>query len=283
MEYDIHYQMEELIPLVTRLAEKYTGCDHTSISYEKAQALMEAVMYCIQEFERSSGANTLLFVNPDPKEAYEAGRRIVLDKAMELRQLYNQMIPDFKDYGSPYLRDLVTAGIPQFLKVYDPLYAPQETLLTLDYPLLKDIRSLTGIDAILTCLQWISLEQEFLRGLDHLYVQEVLRASCPGGALPPENLLSIVLPSVIGHMLLNKPFSNTGFSVEEYGALEEVLKKAAGSNMEKHMKTLLNHAADHLCHGNLPLQEYLYTGIPDMTVRIQNCLEHHNLEKLIYA
>ncbi len=283
MEYDISYRPEELIPLVTELAEKYTGFEHSSISYERAQSLMEAVMYCIQTYERSAGDRMLSAINPSADEACEAGRRIILDKAAELRRLYNQMIPDFQDYGSPYLRDIITTGIPQFLQSYDPLYAPQETLLTLDYPLLKDILSLNGIDAILTCLRCICLEQEFLHGLDHFYVSEVLQAACAGASLPPENLLSIVLPNVIGHILLAKPFDHIGFVQREYDALEDILQKAARDELENHMARLINRFAGHLCHGNLPLQEYLGLGIRDMTVRLRNCLQHHTLETLIFA
>ncbi len=43
------YRMEELIPIVGRLAEKYTGFESSSITYEKAGQLMEAVLYCIHE------------------------------------------------------------------------------------------------------------------------------------------------------------------------------------------------------------------------------------------
>lgn len=283
MEYHISYKPEELIPLVTKLAEKYTGFDHSSISYEKAQALMEAVMYSIQAYEHSAGSSMLSTVNVSAKDAYEAGRKIILDKAAELRRLYNQMIPDFQSYGSCYLRDTVTAGIPQFLRNYDPLYAPQETLLTLDYPLLKDIRSLTGIDAVLTYLQCICLEQEFLRGLDRLYVLEVLQAACPDGILPPENLLSIVLPNVIGHILLDKPFDHIGFVQTEYNTLEELLGDITKDKMEKQMAELVNRLAEHLCCGNLSVQEYLCLDIRNMTVRFRNCLEHHSLEKLIFA
>ena len=39
------YEMEELLPIVATLAEKYTGGESSSISYEKAGQLMEAVMY----------------------------------------------------------------------------------------------------------------------------------------------------------------------------------------------------------------------------------------------
>ena len=43
------YEPEELLPLVARLAKKYTGGESTSVTYETAQYLMEAVLYCINE------------------------------------------------------------------------------------------------------------------------------------------------------------------------------------------------------------------------------------------
>ena len=38
------YEMEELVPIVGKLAEKYTAHESTSITYEKAEQLMEAVL-----------------------------------------------------------------------------------------------------------------------------------------------------------------------------------------------------------------------------------------------
>ena len=46
------YGMNDLIPVVARLAEKYVGGDSTSVTYEKAEQLMEAVLYCIHESKR---------------------------------------------------------------------------------------------------------------------------------------------------------------------------------------------------------------------------------------
>ena len=48
------YEMEELLPVVAALGEKYTGYEHSSVTYEKAQMLMEAVLYCIGEYEGTS-------------------------------------------------------------------------------------------------------------------------------------------------------------------------------------------------------------------------------------
>lgn len=38
------YSMEEVMPIVSELAWKYTGCDHTSVTYEKAQIDRKSVV-----------------------------------------------------------------------------------------------------------------------------------------------------------------------------------------------------------------------------------------------
>ena len=48
----MNYEMEELLPVVGRLAEKYTSFENTSMTYEKAEQLMGAVLYCIREMEQ---------------------------------------------------------------------------------------------------------------------------------------------------------------------------------------------------------------------------------------
>ena len=45
------YEMEELVPIVAKLAEGFTSKESTSITYERAQQFMEAVLYCIHEGE----------------------------------------------------------------------------------------------------------------------------------------------------------------------------------------------------------------------------------------
>ena len=48
----MEYTMEELVPIVRKLAEKHHGYESTSMTYEKAEQLMEAVLYCIRETEQ---------------------------------------------------------------------------------------------------------------------------------------------------------------------------------------------------------------------------------------
>jgi hypothetical protein len=47
----MNYEISELIPIVAELTDLYTSKESTSITYEKANQLMEAVLFCIQENE----------------------------------------------------------------------------------------------------------------------------------------------------------------------------------------------------------------------------------------
>lgn len=43
------YGLEEILPVVIYLTNKYTSGESSSVPYEKAEMLMEAVLYCIRE------------------------------------------------------------------------------------------------------------------------------------------------------------------------------------------------------------------------------------------
>ena len=48
------YEMDELMPVVAELTRKYTSGEISSVTYETARHLMEAVLYCIGELESGS-------------------------------------------------------------------------------------------------------------------------------------------------------------------------------------------------------------------------------------
>ena len=84
-------------------------------------------------------------------------------KVQDALKLYNRMMLYFSSYGNRCLQDTVGKGMPEFFKWYDYRLNPQDTLLTLDYPILMDLSADTGIDRIYGYLLCISLEQKFLR------------------------------------------------------------------------------------------------------------------------
>ena len=170
--------MEELIPIVADLAKKYAGCDNTSITYEAAQALMQGVIYCLDEYWTST-ANSLWKKDISIQEQYQIGTQLVREKTNQVLRIHNELTVYFDDYHVVCLHDTVQKGIPEFLKWYDAKFFPQNTILTLDYPILENIQSKCGVDAVYVFICSIQTEQKFLRLFDRNYIISVLKEAIP--------------------------------------------------------------------------------------------------------
>ena len=187
------YGMEELVPLVGKLADRYNGYEDTSVAYEKAQQLMGAVLYCIRE-AMWAGGNAMASREKVPaQQMYEAGLKAVEEKVKKALEIYNEMMPEFDSYGNRCLYDTFVKGLPEFFKWYDMRFYPQDTVLTLDYPLLKDISGYTGIDAVYEFIVCIKKEQHFLKKFSRDYVIGLLREYCGEYEEMVENLSEIVM------------------------------------------------------------------------------------------
>lgn len=271
------YSMEELLPIAAKLAHKYTEGESTSLSWERAQMLMEAISYCIRECGyRQEDALQETF--PSAQTAWELGCRIVTEKVQRLRMVYNRLILSFDDYGMICLGDVIKKGIPEFLKWYDVRFCPQDTILLLDYPVLADMNSLTGVDAVLPYVECIAREQEFLAGFEKSYVLEVLQAWHTDYVELTENLCAVVLPNLIAHLLLQKPLAQQGFSKEELEQLRRVF--AARRETEALLKKAIAAIVRQSCGENTDLENYLGCGIRNMAVRIQQAAELQTLERI---
>ena len=232
------YKMEELLPIVSELAQKYTGYESTSITYEKAQMLMGAVLYCLDEYSHSR-ANSLVYKNVSVKEQYHIGSNLILEKVDSIREIFNAVSFRFDDFGVKCLYDTVQKGIPQFLKWYDIEFCPQNTILTLDYPLLIDCNSLTGADAVYKYIQAIQIEQSFLSQFDRNYVISVLENYNSEYRNMLENICGIVLMNTVGHIAVKKPFHDAYFLYEEYFQLSEVFRGKSISDIENIVKNFI--------------------------------------------
>ena len=196
----MNYEMEELVPIVGMLAGKFAGCDSTSITYEQAEKLMKAVLYCIQEAEQMSGDFSVRTNKMSAEQAYEAGLECVKRKVSDTLKKYNSLTPDFDAFENRCLYDTVIKGIPEFFKWYDVRFDPQDTIVTLDYPILKDLSGLSGIDRILEYVRCIELEQQFLARFPRAWILQVLRDYSAGYRDMIENLCEIVLKEILTHM-----------------------------------------------------------------------------------
>ncbi len=287
------YKMEELLPIVSELAQKYTGYESTSVTYEKAQMLMGAVLYCLKEYEHSlagaenpAGAkggvrkDSLSVKDGSAREWYEAGARLVLEKAAGIREIFNELSAGFSDFGVKCLHDTVQKGIPEFLKWYDAAFCPQDTILTLDYPLLTDISSLNGVDAVYQYISDVRTEQRFLEKLERKYITNLLERYDPSYRDMAENICRIVLPNIIGHIAVKTPLGESGAGVEEYAVLSGIFKEKTIPDIENTIKYFMRGIVNRFYENNKDILAYLYQDAGNLAVRIGTAARYERLDKV---
>ena len=214
-------QTEELLAIVEELAMAYVSFESTSIRYEKAEQLMEAVQYCICETESQTENQLVLAENQSVRQVYKAGRACVEKKVKQALDLYHQILPEFIYYKNRCLYHDFIQAIPYFFKWYDIKFEPQNTIITLDYPVLKDLSNYRGIDRVYEFLRCIELEQKFFCRLLEEEVMAILLKNNPQYEESVENICEIILCSIVGHILVGKSVLEREFEEEDYRQIKE--------------------------------------------------------------
>lgn len=275
------YEMEELVPIVGKLAEKYTSHESTSITYEKAEQLMGAVLYCIHELWESSGNAPSLNKKLSAQRAYEMGAAYVREKTGKALDLYNRILPEFCHYENKCLYDTFVKGIPEFFKWYDIQFEPQNTILTLDYPLLKDISEYTGIDKIFEFIKTIGLEQKFLKLFPAGYVINILSKDNRNWQESMDNICEIVFTHVIGHIMLGKSLTVIELKETDYFYMQEMFEQIALEDIKKHLEVTLEIYIKNYYENDRELLNYLSGAISGIVVRLKNAADNKVLGNII--
>lgn len=272
------YEMEELLPIVAALAEQYTSKESTSVSYEQANRLMEAVLYCIGQC--SEGRQITDSRGLTAREAYEWGYELVVQKVKRTQEIYNGMIIDFCAYGNDNYRETVGRAIPGFFRYYDAKFAPRETIITMDYPTIRPITDATGINAIAKYIEYISYEQRFLKALPQEYVCDILFRFRPDYGKQFYNICNIVLRHILGHMIIGEPLGKRA-GEEEYAALSEWILEREAEHLEKLIMELLHQLIFEKYKGDQMLECYLQADIRNFVVEMQNAARNNIVKKVV--
>ena len=261
----MNYTLEELVPIVGKLAEKYTAYESTSITYEKADQLMEAVLYCIHELEQDGGDFEVSTDRISAQRAYEAGLRSVENKVKKALDLYNSSMPNFRHYGNKCLYRTFVLELPHFFQRYDTRFEPQNTILILDYPVLKDISEYTGIDKIYEYIRCIYLEQKFLGIFPREYVTGVLSKYRDDMG----NLCESVLVDVIRHILLKRPFPESDWTMEDHIQIQAALMGTAVNEIKRELEKIIESFVQEYYAGDDELLEYLFGDIKNIAAQMK--------------
>ena len=274
----MNFEMEELLPIVAELVEKYTSKESTSVSYEKARQLMEAVLYTIRQCDTDK--RLVASKGITAKEAYHRGYESLIQKVKRTQTAYNEMIVTFNGYGNENYHDTVTKAIPGFFQYYDARFAPQETLITMDYPTICSITDCCGINAIAQYVEYIACEQRFMGALPQEYVQEVLVRYQVDYRKQFYNICSIILRHILGHMMIGKGLGTVALQ-EDYERLGEVIVKHDRKWLEETFSDLLGRLIREKYSENKLLERYLQADLMNFVTEIRVAAENNRMEKVV--
>lgn len=276
------YEMEELVPIVGKLAEKYTAHESSSITYEKAEQLMGAVLYCIHEIEEM-GCHSLTLLNKEmsAQKAYEIGATYVEEKAKKALHFYHKILPKFDHYENQCLYDTFIKVLPEFFRRYDVRFEPQNTVVILDYPVLKDISAYTGIDKIYEFIACIRLEQKFLHVFPANYIINILSKYNKYGKESIDNISETVFTNVIGHILAEKSLTKFDLEKADYSYIQEVFMHTDLNAINKRMENAVEAFVKNYCENDGELLSYLSDTISGILIRLKNAADNKAIESMI--
>lgn len=279
--------MEELLPIVARLTDKYTSKESSSIRFETAKQLMEAVIYCINHAKELGDSGILgeeLVVHKQSMsadEAYEHGYHVVVDKVKRVNIRYTKLVSNFNWYRNQGYYDTIVKGMPSFFLYYDAKFAPQNHILTLDYPTIQFIGDVQGIDAIELYLRYTEYEQEFLQTFPEEYVGKVLRSYHSDYEELFINVCSLVLRNVLVCIWVNKPLMDDNFPENALDLIREDIRIYGQSGTIELLTRFLERLLKQGDKNHKELLEYLCYDVREFTAELCNAVKHGYLEVLL--
>lgn len=153
--------------------------------------------------------------------------------------MYEELLRDFEDYGCRNYRDTILKGMPAFFLSYDARFQPQNHVITLDYPIVKNYK-LCGADMIYRYLCDIVVEKRFLECFHPEAVRGLLsRMEGEFDCMYMGNLCELVLMAAIGCMMAGKSAGALEFSKEDWKRVQARFCKESRERTEKELHTFL--------------------------------------------
>ncbi|KLU60155.1 hypothetical protein CEB3_c35860 [Peptococcaceae bacterium CEB3] len=269
------------LQLLSKLTERYTGGESSSVKVETAQGLMSSIFYSIGIYLKSLSDPDLAIEALQEKplaELYRGGKQMAREQLSRARELLRAIQNDGFVTDHVAYNDTVQEGLPGFFSVYDLDFAAHDTPGSIDYPLSHDPMDLVGVEYIHSYVQKLFRENQFCLLFPPQEIQRLLHSYSEHYQDLLVNIFGLVLTNAIGSLLARKsPFS---LKLEPSDSLY-LRQKLISHQTKTPLGDLLDEAARELCQqlkiSDRFLQEHIATTAAGLSPRIRLALETRQL------
>lgn len=282
------YSEEEILEVVAERVRKFTSNESTSVTYNTARQIMSSVLYCMeaaeeeQEYSKENNFTSIINIqcNRKAKETFRIGLNKKKDKISNARLLYDKLKDMFYNYENQCYFDTIISGMEGFFKVYDVEFDATNDILTLDYPLLKEVFGLKGIDLIYEYLLRTELEQQFLSRFAQKNVIEILSGYHSNHSEHIMNICKLVLRNALGCMLIQKTIYDLKINSRNRFEIQNRCEKYNAQELEHLITGLLENLIREEFDDDKILFHYLKYDIPEFAFELKYCLDNNCLKQL---
>ncbi len=277
-----------IMTILKQVILRYTKGNSTSVTTDKAEALLLSILYSIDfynsTFEEPEDALTNL-KSKDIKEIYESGIKLVTSCVEETKDLYNDIVKNKLQVQVEAYNITVDEGIAPFFDKYSVLFAAQDTLGSIDYPLVFDDMSIRGVLYIKKYLEHLDIENKFCRYFSMEVIDSILKdfgRTCGFDyRIELINIFQVVINNAIFLAILNENIKNLTISKYQYELLIKKLNEANESQLELLIDKGIDRIIRALTIEDTSLIAYIKAYKSDFLFRILNTMENESLNKMV--
>jgi len=273
---------QQITLLLSELITKYTYGESTSVKTETAFNILSSIYYTLDVFTAvCHKENDIL--NYPVREMFVDGQEIIHRWVAESQQLYQDIIANKLNLPLTTYHESLTKAIPDFFKHYNPLFGAHDTTTLIDYPLVFDDMSRSGIIYIKNYLELLRIETQFCRCFDEREVNMVLEEFARRHDLDlndaPLNLFELLFQQSVAATLCG---TETMLRIESkhIEQLQNKLRNANSQQVRAIVQEALNRVISKLNINSPELWDYLKRYEKMFTARFLEAFKHDNLEEM---
>ncbi len=239
----------DMVLLLKELIIRYTKGESTSIKVDTAEMLMNSVCYSVDAglADCSSPEECIALLKAKPlDEIYYAGIKKVTNCVEEIRGLVAEMNKIRLDIPIEAYNATIES-IPTFFNGFNIMFAPHDSVASIDYPLVFDDWNVRGVYYMKNYIETLNLETKVCRLFDIEKIKSILK--CYGRVYNIDygkcliNIFELTINNAVFSVLSGHPTRQLLLSKEQFERLNNWLTTVAEpqlhSNIDEVFQTII--------------------------------------------
>ena len=277
-----------ILSILKGLIIKYTQGKSTSLKVETTESILVSVLYSLDA--RLSGF-------PEPGDAaeylriqnieyiYQEGLELVNSCCTATRQLFQQIVDSKLNISLDAYNSTIDEALPAFFDNYDPIFSAQDTITSMDYPLLFDDTETTGIYYIEQYLEKLAMENYFCSLFPPDSVEKLLvnygQIYCIDYKETLLNLFEVLLTNSIFSVLIGNKANDLRISPHQFELLKQKFHGLDQTDCSSLISQAIETLIEELNIDQSALSNYIGRYPALLMPRFCSALEHNNLMNVI--